>query len=107
MITQEFLKVIIRFHILPVYIPEGAYISSVEGHKFIEEALRMRDFQHQNVLGLIGVSLDRDAGDMPLVVLPFMKHGDLLSYLRNEQSVSVQFIPSSDYFLIKEKTVCR
>jgi proto-oncogene tyrosine-protein kinase Met len=36
------------------------------------------------VLQLIGIVMDAD--QMPLVVLPFMTHGDLLSYIRNENN---------------------
>ncbi|KAH9519878.1 hypothetical protein Btru_071123 [Bulinus truncatus] len=59
----------------------------IELQSFLQEALRMKDFNHPNVLALIGVCLDLDT--MPLVVLPFMKHGDLLTYIRDEQNVSV------------------
>ena len=53
---------------------------------FIDEALRMKDFHHPNVLTLTGICFGMD--DMPLVILPFMQHGDLLSYIRNEKNVS-------------------
>ena len=66
---------------------EAQYISSQDGRKFLEEALRMREFDHPHILTLIGIALDKE-GDMPLVVLPFMKHGDLLSYIRDETNVS-------------------
>ena len=58
---------------------------AIELQSFLQEALLMKDFQHPNVLTLIGVCLSFDA--MPLVVLPFMPHGDLLTYIRNEQHV--------------------
>ncbi|XP_063446305.1 hepatocyte growth factor receptor-like isoform X1 [Mytilus trossulus] len=51
---------------------------------FIEEALRMKDFHNPNVLTLTGICFGMD--DMPLVILPFMTHGDLLSYIRKEEN---------------------
>ena len=53
---------------------------------FLNEALTMRDFRHDHVLRLIGIVIDADR--MPLVILPFMSHGDLLSYIRDDQNVS-------------------
>ncbi|GFO06236.1 hepatocyte growth factor receptor [Plakobranchus ocellatus] len=60
----------------------------IELQSFLQEALRMKDFNHPNVLALIGVCLNLDA--MPLVVLPFMKHGDLLTYIRDEHNSKVR-----------------
>lgn len=54
--------------------------------QFIDEAMRMKDFHHPNVLTLIGICFNYDA--MPLVILPYMEHGDLLTYIRNEHEVS-------------------
>lgn len=56
----------------------------IELQSFLQEALIMKDFHHPNVLTLIGICLNLDA--MPLVVLPFMKHGDLLTYIRDEHN---------------------
>ena len=68
---------------------ESIYSSKQDSKKFLEEALRMREFDHPHILRLIGICLNKE--DLPLVVLPFMKHGDLLSYIRNEENVSVLY----------------
>ncbi|XP_070394473.1 hepatocyte growth factor receptor-like isoform X2 [Dermacentor albipictus] len=52
--------------------------------QFLKEALIMKDFTHVNVLPLIGLCLDERDGLM--VITPYMKHGDLHSYLRNEMN---------------------
>ncbi|CAH1783578.1 unnamed protein product [Owenia fusiformis] len=51
---------------------------------FLKEALIMKDFNHPHVLTLLGLCLN--PGEMPLVVLPFMSHGDVLSYIRDEKN---------------------
>ncbi|XP_033744660.1 hepatocyte growth factor receptor-like [Pecten maximus] len=53
--------------------------------EFMNEALIMKDFNHPNVLSLIGVCIDK--GEFPLVILPFMENGDLLAYIRDEQNM--------------------
>ncbi|XP_077487862.1 hepatocyte growth factor receptor-like isoform X3 [Amblyomma americanum] len=55
-----------------------------DGQAFLEEALIMKDFHHMNVLPLIGLSIDEGGGLM--VIIPYMKYGDLLSYIRDERN---------------------
>jgi serine/threonine protein kinase len=43
----------------------------------------MKDFQHPNVMSLIGVCLD--AGPGVSIVMPFMANGSLLEYLKKER----------------------
>ena|SRR6218665_1553611 len=62
-------------------------MSPTESRKFLDEALTMREFDHVHVLKLIGIVIDKE--EFPLVVLPFMKHGDLLSYIRCADNVSL------------------
>ena len=47
----------------------------------------MKDFQHRNVMGMLGVCLD--AGPVPYLVLPYMPNGDLLSYLKANREALV------------------
>nr|XP_054922638.1 hepatocyte growth factor receptor-like [Dermacentor andersoni] len=56
----------------------------VDSTAFLEEALIMKDFHHVNVLPLIGLSIDKVDGLM--VITPFMKYGDLLSYIRDDRN---------------------
>lgn len=58
--------------------------SSGDIEQCLKEAAYMKDFHHPNVIQLIGVSLHRRPGlrlPIPMVVLPFMKHGDLHTFL--------------------------
>ena len=43
----------------------------------------MKNFQHRNVMGMLGVCLD--AGPAPYLVLPYMTNGDLMSYLKTNR----------------------
>ena len=43
----------------------------------------MKSFDHVNVLTLLGVCVD--TGGAPYIVMPFMSHGSLLSYLKKER----------------------
>ena len=43
--------------------------------QFLNEALIMKNFDHENVLSLIGMSQEDDGS--PLVILPYMARGDL------------------------------
>lgn len=53
-----------------------------DNRAFLEEGLMMRDFEHENVLKLIGVTFDSNG--LPMVITPFMLYGDLRSYISDE-----------------------
>ncbi|XP_037615569.1 tyrosine-protein kinase receptor TYRO3 [Sebastes umbrosus] len=53
-------------------------------HEFLREADIMKNFDHENVVRLLGVTLQREEDStlpVPLVILPYMKHGDLRRFL--------------------------
>ncbi|XP_029474963.1 tyrosine-protein kinase receptor UFO isoform X2 [Rhinatrema bivittatum] len=55
-----------------------------EMEDFLSEAVCMKEFDHPNVMRLIGVCLQNTENEgypSPVVILPFMKHGDLHSFL--------------------------
>ncbi|XP_046712581.1 tyrosine-protein kinase receptor TYRO3 [Silurus meridionalis] len=58
--------------------------SSSDIEQCLKEAAHMKDFNHPNVIQLIGVSMHRRPQQrlpIPMVILPFMKHGDLHTFL--------------------------
>ena len=58
--------------------------SQTDVDSLMEETIRMKQFNHSNVLGLLGVCVD--AGSAPYVVLPYMANGSLLDWLKRERS---------------------
>ncbi|KAK5848685.1 hypothetical protein PBY51_006279 [Eleginops maclovinus] len=53
-------------------------------YEFLREAEIMKNFDHENVVGLLGVTLQREQDSplpVPLVILPYMKHGDMRRFL--------------------------
>ena len=51
--------------------------------EMIKESVKMQQFDHPNVLSLMGICID--AGPAPYIVMPFMANGSLISYLKMER----------------------
>ncbi len=62
--------------------PSGVF-DQVHIDKIMEESIKMKTFDHSNVLSLIGVCIN--AGPAPYVVMPYMANGSLLHYLKKER----------------------
>ncbi|KAG7462710.1 hypothetical protein MATL_G00187710 [Megalops atlanticus] len=71
--------------------------SQREIEEFLNEAACMKDFHHPNVIRLLGVCLEVGSGRFPkpMVILPFMKYGDLHSFLlRSRLGESPLYLPT-------------
>uniref|UniRef100_A0A8C1H888 receptor protein-tyrosine kinase n=1 Tax=Cyprinus carpio carpio TaxID=630221 RepID=A0A8C1H888_CYPCA len=71
--------------------------SQREIEEFLNEAACMKDFHHPNVIRLLGVCLELVSGHFPkpMVILPFMKYGDLHSFLlRSRLSEDPVYLPT-------------
>ena len=64
---------------------EDSTLKDSDIESFLSEGVMMKDFKHENVLGLIGVTMWSD--DKPMIILPYMDNGDLLSYISNKKNV--------------------
>ena len=62
--------------------------------EFIEECKIAKKFDHPNVLSVIGVSIIPEE-DIPLMVMPYMHHGDVKSFIKSKRgnSIKVEKIP--------------
>ncbi|XP_032071331.1 tyrosine-protein kinase Mer isoform X2 [Thamnophis elegans] len=70
--------------------------SQREIEEFLREAACMKDFDHPNVIKLLGVCIEPSSQQIPkpMVILPFMKYGDLHSFLlRLRLGVGSQYVP--------------
>ena len=50
----------------------------------LHESILMKDFDHPNVLNVLGAGFSPESG-LPFVVLPFMANGDLKTYLKSKR----------------------
>ena len=65
----------------------------------------MKDFNHPNVLSLIGVAIKDN--NKPFVILPYMEHGDLKSYISNPDRVRINPPDGVSCFCICFRLGCR
>ena len=65
-------------------------VSSINATQFIKECVITSQFDHPNVLSLIGVCVNIEDGAIHMV-MPFMVHGDIRSYLRAKRGSAIEF----------------
>ncbi|CAD6193110.1 unnamed protein product [Caenorhabditis auriculariae] len=58
------------------------YMKDGRVSEFYEEARVMKQFNHRNVLQLVGISVDSET-QIPITVTPFMINGDVASFIKN------------------------
>ena len=72
-------------------------LSSMDEHveHYLAEAAMMSNFNHLNVLGLIGVTCPHDPSHIssphpqsPMIIMPFMSNGDLKKFISRRDLVS-------------------
>ena len=67
----------------------------------VKESLKMKDFNHPNVLNMIGVCID--GGPAPFIVMPFMVNGSLRAYLKKERP-NIIVPDDADVSLVSDKS---
>ena len=70
-----------------MFSPCVAFFSDKDVAALMDEFLRMKDFDHHNVLTILGVCVD--AGAAPYIVMPYMSNGSLLEFVRDNRDTFV------------------
>ena len=65
-------------------------VSLSNAKEFIDECITASNFNHPNVLSIIGVSINPD-DDTPLMVMPYMHNGSVQSYVKSKRRGTVKF----------------
>ena len=63
--------------------------SSSTAEDFIKECNIAKNFDHPNVLSLIGVCINPEEA-IPLMVMPYMHHGDVKSYVKSKRANTIK-----------------
>ena len=72
----------------------GIFVTENDIQNALKEILKMKDFNHPNVMTLIGVCRATEmSGGAPSIIMPYMARGSLLGYLRKERD---QLMPGAD-----------
>ena len=66
--------------------------------RLLKEVSLMLTFSHPNVMPLIGLSFDEET---PLIIMPFMLNGTVLSYVRDNRK-SLFFLEASDNIQVRK-----
>ena len=69
-----------------------ALLAMNDRERLLKEVSLMVNFNHPNVMPLIGLSFD---GETPLIIMPFMSNGTALGYVR-EHKENLYFLQSTD-----------
>ena len=67
----------------------GLDLSLSEIAEFMEECNVAKNFDHPNVLSILGISFTPEE-NKPLMVMPYMHHGDVKSYLKSKRGSVVE-----------------
>lgn len=57
--------------------------------EFLKECITAKEFNHPNIMSLIGVSITPEEG-IPLMVLPYMLHGDVKSFVKSKRGNKIE-----------------
>ena len=76
----------------------AALLAVTDKERLLKEVSLMLTFSHPNVMPLIGLSFD---GETPLIIMPFMSNGTVLSYVRDNRK-SLYFLESSDNIQVRK-----